>query len=143
MRYSIEINASKEKIWEVLWSDPTLRKWAGIIDEGTYLDGELEEGNEVNFMSASGYGVTSRVEELVPYQRMVFKQIADVKVSKDGSLERREKQWEGGLETYELKDSQGHIELSLEQDVPDELVEYFEKKIPEALECIKTLAEAK
>jgi uncharacterized protein YndB with AHSA1/START domain len=147
LRHSIEINASKEKVWHVLWDDQTFRDWANIIDPGTYLEGVLQEGNEVNFIGNNNdgvrYGVTSRVEKLIPYQQISFRQIADIKVGKDGSIEKRDTQWTGGAETYKLEENQGKIELSHIQDVPDELVEYFQNTIPKVLERIKALAETK
>ncbi|MFN7161189.1 MAG: SRPBCC domain-containing protein [Candidatus Gracilibacteria bacterium] len=143
MQHSIQINASKEKVWDVLWSDKSFRDWANIIDEGTYIDGDLQEGKEVNVMSASGYGVTVKVEKLTPYQFLLFKQVADIKVGKDGAVEKREKEWEGGSESYELKEKEGKVELIITEDVPENLVEYFDEKLPEVLERIKVLAEAK
>jgi uncharacterized protein YndB with AHSA1/START domain len=37
MQFSVEINASKQKVWDTLWQDETFRQWAGIIDPGTYV----------------------------------------------------------------------------------------------------------
>ena len=37
IQFSIEINASKENVWNTLWGDSAFRYWAGIIDEGTYI----------------------------------------------------------------------------------------------------------
>lgn len=142
MRHSIKIRASKEKVWEVLWNDRTLRNWANIIDEGTYMEGELLEGQEVRFMSASGYGVTCRVEKLIPYEHVSFQQVADIKVGEDGSIEKRDKQWTGGRESYDLEGTDGKVTLSITQDVPQELVDYFEKAMPRALERVKILAES-
>jgi hypothetical protein len=69
IHHIIEINAAKEKIWSVLWDDKTFKQWASIIDEGTHMDGSLVEGGEVNFISLiPGYGVTSKVEKLIPYE---------------------------------------------------------------------------
>src|SRR5688572_6032188 len=111
LKHSIEINASKEKVWEVLWDDQTLRDWANIIDEGTYMTGTLEEGKEVNFIGNSdegvSYGVTSRVEKLIPYEYILFTRIADIKVSKDGLIEKRDNQWTGGTEDYKLEENNG------------------------------------
>lgn len=143
IQHSIEINASKEKVWEVLWDDQTLRDWANIIDEGTYMEGKLQEGNEVNFIGASGFGVTSRVEKLIPYKHVSFRQIADIKIGKDGAIEKRDKQWTGGIESYELEEINAKIKLSVTQDVPEELTEYFKTKYPQALERVKVLAETK
>ncbi len=52
IRCEIEISASKETVWDVLWGKDTFPLWAGVIDEGTYLQGEIIEGNEVRFISA-------------------------------------------------------------------------------------------
>ncbi|MBP8893244.1 MAG: hypothetical protein KBH09_12885, partial [Saprospiraceae bacterium] len=60
MELSIEIHASKDKVWATLWDDATFRDWASLIDEGTYMKGIMKEGNEIQFLSSvNGYGVTS------------------------------------------------------------------------------------
>lgn len=52
LQFSIEINAPKERVWATLWEDKTFRDWADIIDEGTYMQGEMTEGNEIQFISS-------------------------------------------------------------------------------------------
>jgi len=144
IEHSIDINAPKENVWQALWSDQSLRDWASIIDEGTYMDGSLQEGNEVNFISSvSGYGVVSKVEKIIPNKYISFMQIADIKVGKDGTLQKRDRQWTGGKESYEIEEKDGKVALSIKQETPDELVEYFKVKIPQALQRVKTLAEMK
>ena len=54
LRFSIEIKALREKVWNTLWEDKKFRDWAHIIDEGLYLDGEIKEGNEVQFIPRTG-----------------------------------------------------------------------------------------
>lgn len=34
IQFSIEINASKERVWATLWQEKTFLDWANIIDEG-------------------------------------------------------------------------------------------------------------
>jgi len=36
IEFKIEINAPKQKVWEVLWNDATYRKWTNVFCEGTY-----------------------------------------------------------------------------------------------------------
>ncbi len=143
LQHSIEINASKEKVWKVLWGDETLRDWANIIDEGTYMEGTLQEGGEVTFMSASGYGVASKIEKMIPNEYVSFLWTSDITVGKDGAIEKRDTQWTGGKENYGLQETNSKVTLSVTQDVPDELVEHFKTKYPEALERVKVLAETK
>ena len=49
IEFSVEINATKDKVWSVLWEGVSFRDWAGIIDEGTYMKGVMEEGKGVDW----------------------------------------------------------------------------------------------
>lgn len=141
MQFQIDIHASKEKVWDTLWQDKTLREWAGVIDPGTYMSGELKEGNEVQFISAeNGYGVTSLVEKLTPNEFVLLRHQADTQES--GKRERK-KEWTGGTESYALAEKDGTTTLTAAFDVPPELEEYFKDNYPKALERVKELAEEK
>ena len=141
MQFSVEINATKEKVWDTLWQDETLREWAGIIDPGTYMVGELKEGNEVRFISAeNGYGVTSLVEKLVVGEFLLLRHQAD---TQEAGEREREKEWKGGKESYSLAEKGGITTLTAAFDVPPELEEYFKDNYPKALQRVKDLAEIK
>ncbi|PKM66542.1 MAG: ATPase [Firmicutes bacterium HGW-Firmicutes-2] len=139
VQFSIEINASKEKVWTTLWEDKTFRDWSNIIDEGTYMKGEMIEGNEIQFISSvGGYGVTSLVEKLIPNEIALFRHSADTKESGEAL---RDEEWTGGSERYTLSDENGVTTLLVVFDVPQEQEETFNIRFPKALERIKTLAE--
>jgi uncharacterized protein YndB with AHSA1/START domain len=138
-KFSIEIHAPRERVWQVLWNDTTFRDWANNIDEGTYLEGELKEGNEVQFMSASsGYGVTSVVEKLVPNEFISFRHTMDTKES--GERERDE-EWAGGVETYALSKHDDITSVTITSEVPPSLEKIMAERTPKALARIKVLAE--
>lgn len=139
IQFSFVIKASKERVWKTLWEDSTFRDWANIIDEGTYMKGEIEEGNEIQFISAvNGYGVTSLIEKLHPNEFVLFRHGAD---TKESGQQEREKEWTGGTESYSLTEKNGVTTLIVKMDVPKEQEETFAIRFPRALECIKTLAE--
>lgn len=141
MQFSIEINATRERVWDTLWQDQTFREWASIIDPQTYMVGELKEGNEIQFISAeSGYGVTSLVEKLVAGEYLLLKHHADTR--EEGTQE-RDNEWTGGEESYSLTHKDGTTTLTTALGVPPELEEYFAINYPKALERVKVLAERK
>lgn len=141
MHFSIDIYAPKERVWSTLWEDKTFREWASIIDPETYMVGEMKEGNEVQFISsASGYGVTSFVDKLVPNEFVLLKHSTDTQ--EDGKRE-REKEWTGGEESYSLTEKNGTTTLTVIFDVPPELEETFKVSFPKALKRIKMLTEGK
>lgn len=139
MPFSIDINATKERVWDTLWRDETFRQWASIIDPGTYMVGDLKEGNEVQFISSeNGYGVTSLVEKLIKGEFLLLRHSADTQGS---GKQEREKQWAGGKESYSLAEKDGTTTLTVTFDVPPELEEYFKLTYPKALKQVKVLAE--
>lgn len=139
LQFSVDIAATKEKVWSTLWQDETFRDWANIIDEGTYMEGELKEGNEIQFISSvNGYGVTSLVEKLVPGEFLLLRHHAD---TQEVGKQEREKQWTGGTESYSLVEKDGTTTVAVAFDVPLELEEYFDVNYPRALERVRVLAE--
>ena len=139
IEFSIEINAAKECVWATLWEDATFRDWASLIDEGTYMKGIMTEGNEIQFLSSlNGYGVTSLIAKLSPNEYVLFRHNAD---TKESGQQEREKEWTGGTESYSLSEKNGVTTLIVKIEVPQEQEETFRVRLPEALECIKTLAE--
>ncbi len=140
MQFAIEIYATKEKVWDILWQDKTLRQWAGIIDTGTYMVGELKVGNKIQFISGNGYGVTSLVEKLTPGEFLLLRHHADTQ--DDGKRERAQ-EWTGGTESYRLNENGKTTTLTVTFDVPPELEEYFKVNYPKALDKVKELAERK
>lgn len=139
MQFSIEIRATKEKVWDTLWQDKTLRQWAGIIDPGTHMVGDLKTGNEVQFISGNGYGVTSLVEKLTKGEHLLLRHRAD---TQDNGTQRRANEWTGGTESYSLAELDGTTTLTVAFDVPLELEDYFTVTYPKALERIRELAES-
>ena len=139
MQFSIAIDTSKQKVWDTLWNDKTFREWAGLIDPGTYMKGELIKGKEVQFISAeNGYGVTSLVEDVVPGDLLVLRHSADTKGEGE---QQREKEWTGGKESYSLVEKDGITTLTATFDVPPQMEDYFQENYPKALQKVKDIAE--
>lgn len=139
MQFTIQINATKEKVWKTLWQDGTFREWAGLIDPGTYMVGELREGNEVQFISAeNGYGVTSLVDKVAENEFLRLKHRAD---TQDTGTKSREDEWTGGQEEYTLTEENGVTTLTAVFGVPEKMEEYFNDAYPKAFARVKELAE--
>lgn len=139
MQFSIEITANKETVWDTLWQDASFREWAGLIDPGTYMVGDLVEGGQVQFISAeNGYGVTSLVEQIVPGEYLLLLHSAD---TQGAGARERANEWTGGTESYKLTEENGITTLTATFDVPEEMEAYFSTAYPKALEKVKELAE--
>lgn len=139
LQFSIIINAPRVKVWNILWDDKTFRIWANIIDEGTYMVGEMKKGEDVQFISSvNGYGVTSHVAKLTLFETVLFKHRQD---TMESGTQEREEEWTGGTESYLLSETDGVTTLTVKMDVPNEQEELFNIRFPRALELVKSLAE--
>lgn len=139
MRFQVKISASRDRVWKTMWCDDTFRQWAGIIDPGTHMVGELVEGDQVQFISGNGYGVTSLVEKLVPEEFLLLRHSVD---TADNGLRVRGNEWSGGEESYRLTQTDGSTTLAAVFDVPLQQQEYFAVNYPKAFDRIKYLAES-
>lgn len=140
VKFTIDINVPKQKVWDTLWQDETFWQWAGVIDPGTYMVGELVQGNTVEFISAeNGYGVTSLVEKITPGEYVLLRHSAD---TQDKGAHERDAEWTGGTESYSLTENNGATTLTALFDVPTEMEDYFADAYPKALECVRELAES-
>lgn len=82
--------------------------------------------------------MTSLIEKLNPNEFVLFRHSAD---TQEGGQQDRDKEWTGGTESYSLTEKNGVTSLIVKTDVPQELEETFNIRLPRALERIKTLAE--
>lgn len=139
MHFSVRISVPAEKVWNTMWQDESFRQWAGLIDPGTYMVGDLIEGSQVQFISAeNGYGVTSLVEKLTVNEFLLLRHRAD---TQNTGTQARPNEWTGGAESYRLEEEDGTTTLTAVFDVPEQMEDYFNASYPTALQKIKELAE--
>jgi hypothetical protein len=141
LKFSTQIRAPREKVWNVLWNDITYRKWTSVFNEGSYAESDWNEGSKVNFLSPTGDGMYSRIDKKVPNEFMSFKHLGVIKEGKEQPQDEETKKWSGAMEDYRLKEANGLTELIVETDVTEDFQEYMEKTFPMALEKVKDLSE--
>ena len=138
LQFSIDIQASKEKIWHALWDDTLYRDWSGVFDEGShYVVNNWNEGSKIMFLGSDQSGIYSIIERYVPNKTIQFKHIGNVVNGKEQHIDDEAKKWSGATETYSLRQGSGFFTLFVEIDVLDEHVEFMSAKLPIALEKIK------
>ncbi len=82
--------------------------------------------------------MTSLIEKLNLNEFVLFRHAAD---TKESGQQEREKEWTGGTESYSLTEKNGATTLIVKTDIPQELEEIFNIRLPRALKRIKALAE--
>lgn len=143
INFSTKINATKEKVWKILWDDETYRKWTSVFTPGSYAESDWKEGSKILFLDGNGSGMVSKIETNRPNEFMSFKHLGEVKNGVEDTESDKVKGWAGAHENYTLKQVNGITELSVDIDMNDEYKEMFMKIFPKALEQVKILSEKK
>ena len=139
--FQVTINAPKEKVWEVLWSNKTYEKWTSAFGEGSKVKTDWKKGSKAVFLDAKNQGMVSTIADNRPNEFMSIKHLGTIKNGVEDYESPETRQWAGALENYTLKTVNGKTELAIDMDVADEYKDYFEKSWPNALTKVKELAE--
>ena len=141
LNFKAVINASPEKVWKVLWTDDTYRKWTSAFAEGSYAETDWKKGSKVLFTDGEGRGMVSRIAENRPNEYMSIEHLGEVKDGVEDTSSEKVKDWAGAHENYTLKKVNGKTELIVEMDITEEYKEMFSKMWPVALDNVKRLSE--
>ena len=137
LQFTIEINASKEKVWDALWNDQNYRNWTSVFHEGSHYKSDLHEGSEIFFLGPEKSGMYAKIEKLIPNEKMYFLHLGDYK---DG--EKQEGTFgEDAIEQYDLVEKDGKTELTVTMNVPEDYIPYFAETFPKALGKVKEMVE--
>lgn len=141
LKFSIRIDAPREKVWKTLWEDASYRAWTAAFSEGSYAKTDWKKGSKVLFLNANEEGMVSEIADTRPNEYMSFRHLGMVKDGKEDTQSESVKAWAGGTENYTLKTVDGKTELLVDMDITVEMKDYFDKTWPQALDKLKELAE--
>ncbi|NUM25259.1 MAG: SRPBCC domain-containing protein [Candidatus Buchananbacteria bacterium] len=148
LQFTIEIKASKEKVWSTMLEDKTYRQWAATFSPGSYYKGDWSKGSKMHFLGPNPQtgeegGMVSEVLENRPHEFISLGHIGFVQNGKEDTVSEEAKKWTSAFENYTFNEKNGATELVVDLNVTDELAEEFEKMWPDALQKLKELSEIK
>lgn len=139
--FSTSINATPEKVWNILWTDASYRKWTAAFMEGSYAVTDWKQGSKVLFLDGKGMGMVSRIAVNRPNEYMSIEHLGEVKDGVEDTTSDRVKAWAGAHENYTLKKINDQTELTIDMDITEEFKEMFAQIWPKALANVKQLSE--
>ncbi|MBA3898912.1 MAG: SRPBCC domain-containing protein [Bacteroidetes bacterium] len=142
MKFTIDINAPREKVWKILWNDETYREWTKAFSEGSHAVSDWNEGSKIHFLDPNGQGMYSTIDRKIPNEFMSFKHIGMIKDGEEQPVDEETKSWSGAMENYKLEEHDGITTLTVENDTSGEDWENMLKEaFPKALKIVKDLSE--
>src|SRR4051812_48600251 len=93
--FKITINATPEKVWEVIIGEQTYPMWTAAFAEGSQVETDWKEGSKAIFGDGKGSGMLAVIERNVPNQFLSIRHIGEVKDGVEDTESERVKSWAG------------------------------------------------
>lgn len=142
--HSIEIDASAEKIWEILWNPTTYTEWTKHFgSEGGKYESDWEIGGKTLFLDASGeHGMVSTIESLNPPFEVVFKHLGTYENGVETIKGKEIDEWSGAQEKYFLTVlADGTTKLQGDVQTMHDHAEHMKTGFEKCFELVKELSE--
>jgi len=139
--FQISIQASPEKVWNVIVGTDSYPIWTAPFAEGSSVETDWKKGSKALFLDGKGSGMVAVIEESIPYEYLSIKHLGEVVGGVEDTTSDRVKEWAGAHENYMLKELDGRTHWTVELDITAEYADYMAEKWPLAMEKVKELAE--
>lgn len=146
LQYSININASADKTEEIMLGATTYKQWTAAFNPTSDFKGGWNKGDKICFIGTDANGkqegMVAEIAEHIPNKFVSIRHYGlysdGVEITKGPEVEK----WAGGLENYTFEENNGNTRLTVDVDVTEDHIDYFNKTYPKALELLKDLCEA-
>ena len=144
LNYSIKINASAKKVWELMLKKENYKKWVKPFSDDSEYKGKWEQGEKIYFYDDNMNGGTAaRLNVVDPYNKILAEHIAliDKQFNEDTTSEEAKK-WIGTIENYYYnKIDENTTEFKVVIKTHEDYTQMFEDCWPQALLILKDICE--
>lgn len=152
MQFKTDINAPVANVFDIMLGKETFKQWTSVFNPSSDfessesdVEGSWKKGAKILFVGVSKEGkregMVGWIRENIPNQFVSIEYTGIV----DGDEEITEgpvaEDWQG-FENYTFEGHNGSTTVTVDVDVNDEMIDYFTKTYPKALEKLKAICEA-
>lgn len=146
IKFSITINAPKEKVWNTMLNEDTYSKWTSAFSPDSRFEGDWNKGSKIRFIGSGPDGkiggMVSHIVENKPFEYISIEHLGIVREDGSEDITSDEvKTWAGAHENYLLKEDNGITEVIVDMDSNEEMEEMFKDMWPKALHKLKEIVE--
>ena len=148
IQFKKEMRASAEKAFDTMLGIgdiATYEQWTAEFNPTSTYEGTWKKGAKIYFIGTDENGkrggMISEIVELIPNQFVSIRHYGML----DGENEITEgsevEKWAGSLEDYSFNENDGITTVTVEIDVAEDYLDYFDKTWPKALNKLQELVE--
>jgi len=148
LQFKTEIIATAKKVYNTMLgidNIETYEQWTAEFNPTSTYEGNWDKGSKIYFVGTDENGkrggMVSEIANNVPYKFVSIRHYGIL----DGKNEITEgpdvEKWAGGLENYSFEEHNGVTTVTIESDVDEEYLDYFNTTWSKALNKLKELSE--
>lgn len=141
LEFNIKIDATPEKVWNIIIGKDTYPEWTAIFCEGSAVETDWEKGSKALFLDGKGSGMVAEIEENIPNEFLSIKHLGEISNGVEDTMSEKVKEWAGAHENYTLQAVDGQTLWKTEIDVTPDFIDYMNDTWPKAQEKVKEMAE--
>lgn len=150
LQYTININASAEKVYNIMLGINNIKnyeQWTAEFNPTSTYKGTWKKGSTMQFIGTDENGkrggMISEIEENIPNKFVSIRHYGLVQDDKEITTGPEIEKWAGGHENYSYAENNGITTVTIEVDVTEDFVDYYNTACPKALEKLKEICESK
>lgn len=140
--YTIDINATPKQVWHHMLSDAGYRDWTTPFCVGSHYQGSWEQGATIRFLTPSGQGMVSRINENRLYEFVSIQHLGMVQDGKDDTTSAMVKAWGEVFENYTFTPTATGTRVTASlSHLPEAWADFMNATWPKALARLKARSE--
>ena len=141
LEFRIIINATPQKIWNILLGEDTYPVWTALFSEGSSVETDWKKGSKAIFGDGKGSGMVAEIEEHIPNKFLSIKHLGEIVNGVEDTTSEKVSEWAGAHEDYTLTPIDGKTEWLVEIDVAKKWLDYMNEIWPAVQKKVKEMAE--
>ena len=146
IHFDIDINVSREVVWDAVVNDEKYRLWTSAFHEGSYFEGGWNTGDTIHFLALNDKGekegMLSQIAESRFPEYISIRHVGFIMNGIEDTTSDDVKKWTPAYENYTFeKIDDGTTRFVVDMDAADEFVEMFSDMWPKALVKLKEVCE--
>ncbi|MFT3946432.1 MAG: SRPBCC domain-containing protein [Agriterribacter sp.] len=150
LQYTIDINASAEKVYNTMLGINNIKnyeQWTAEFNPTSTYEGNWKKGSKMYFVGTGEDGkrggMVSEIEENIPSKFVSIRHYGLLQDDKEITTGTEVEKWAGGHENYSYEEKSGITTVTVDIDTTEDFVDYFNTTYPKALAKLKEICESR
>ncbi len=147
-QYKIDIKAPAATVYKTmlgLEDKSTYEAWTAEFNPYSTYEGSWDKGSKILFVGVGEDGqrggMIAEMAENIPNQFVSIRHVGIVKGDTEITSGEEVEAWAGGLENYSFEENNGMTTLTVDIDMVEDYIDYFDMAYPKALNKLKQTIE--